>query len=103
MSVTIDTSGFDKLKTRAEETRRKGAAGVPLKELFHDNFMAEHTEFRSIDEMIKASGIDIESFKNPDGFFDEFIRSHTQFPSWKEMLGTATKQWVLHGLGFNKK
>ena len=53
--MPVDLKGFDELKRKVADTKRKGEAGVQLNELFHPRFMTDYTDFRSIDDMAEAS------------------------------------------------
>ena len=99
--MPVDLKGFDDLKRKAEETKRKGEAGVQLNDLFHPDFMKAYTNFGSIDEMAKASEIDIESMNDFDKIPEAFFRTHTRFSSWGEMTKTATEHWIAKNLGLS--
>lgn len=96
--MSVDLKGFDELRRRVDEVKRKGDAGVQLKDLFHPSFMKKYTDFQSIDEMAEASGLDIKSLDDFNKIPKEFIRGHTRFMSWDEMSKTATEQWVARNL-----
>lgn len=96
--VKIDTTGFDELERKAKEAERRGAAGIQLKDLFSSNFMTKYSDFRSIDEMVQASGVIVKSIEDFNEISEQFISSHTRFSSWKEMLDTASAQWFARSL-----
>ncbi|MFZ2471329.1 MAG: hypothetical protein WAW52_05230 [Methanothrix sp.] len=99
--MPVDLKGFDDLKRKADEAKRKGEAGVKLSELFHPDFMKKYTNFRSIDEMAKTSEIDIESMNDFDKIPEAFFRTHTKFSCGGEMTKTATEHWIAKNLGFS--
>jgi hypothetical protein len=99
--VRIDTRGFDELERKAKEAERRSAAGIQLKELFPSNFMTKYSDFRSIDEMVQASGVTFKSIEDFNEISEQFISSHTRFSNWKEMLNTASAQWFAHSLGID--
>lgn len=99
--VKIDTRGFDELERKAKEAERRGAAGIQLKELFPPNFMTEYSDFKTIDEMVEASGIAFKSIEDFNDIPEQFIRNRTRFSSWKEMLNAATARWVGRSLGLD--
>jgi len=99
--MPVDLKGFDDLKRKAEETKRRGAAGIQLNELFHSDFMRAYTNFGSIDEMAKASEIDIKSMNDFENIPEAFFRIHTKFSCWGEMTKTATEHWIAKNLGFS--
>jgi hypothetical protein len=96
--MPVDLRGFDDLKRRADEIKRKGEAGVQLNDLFPPDFMMKYTNFGSIDEMAEASESDIKSMNDFDKIPADFVRKNTRFSSWGEMTKTATEQWVARGL-----
>lgn len=99
----VDFSGFDELKRKAEDTKRRGATGVQLKELFSTDFMIENTDFSSIDDLAEASGIPIKSLDDFRRIPEDFLSCRTHFSNWDEMLKAATVMWTKHNLGFDRK
>lgn len=105
---SFEMKGFDELKKKLKDLndRAQGLHGehsIPLKELFPPEFLSQHTQFESIEDMFKKSGFKVASaddFKNiPDAEWDAFIQNHTQFPSWKAMLKKASEEWTVRKLG----
>jgi hypothetical protein len=86
---------LDDLERRAKEV--EGEHDVPFEELFPPEFMRQHTDFISIDEMIKSSGFKVnnrEDFKNiPDADWDSYVAKRTRFENWKDMMGLAAKEY----------
>lgn len=67
---------------------------VPLRELFPPEFMAKHTEFKTLEAMFDKGGLlqreeeDVKSeLDSPE--WNEFVARHTKFADWREMLGRA--------------
>lgn len=99
----VDFSGFDELKRKAEDMKRKGTAGGQFKEFFSTDFMTENTEFSSIDDLVEASGISIRSLDDFREIPDDFISSRTHFSNCDEMIKAATVMWTKRNLGFDEK
>lgn len=80
-----------------------GSHEVPFCEIFTDEFMLFNTDFRSISEMITASGFVVQTSGDlariPDAEWDKHICEHSRFSSWEEMKGAAVKLWVARKLG----
>lgn len=49
--------GFDKFKRDLQRKFDKFGGKVPLPELFHPEFMRQHTKFATLQEMVDASGL----------------------------------------------
>ena len=66
-------------------------------------FMAEHSDFATIEDMFDASGFTVETPEGfaaiPDAEWDAFIASNTRFPGWKTMQEKAAADWISRGLG----
>ena len=101
--------GLNELTRRLESFSRKlesldGQHSIPLTDLFHPQFMARHTSFQTIDEMLSASGFDVQSQEDfaaiPDGEWDGFVAERTEFKSWDEMKGAAAEEWASSKLQF---
>jgi hypothetical protein len=94
--VTADFSGLERLQRKLEKV--SGPHDVPVSELFGPAFMAEHTQFVSIDEMFAASGFKADSpedfAKIPDDAWDKFVQGTTSFATWAEMKETGANAWV---------
>lgn len=99
----IRITGFEDVSARLRELRRAaerlgGTNNVPLSELLTSEFMLLHTDFQSVEEMLRESGFTIETEKDLDAVplevFDDFIRRRTRFASWREMLSRAAHDYV---------
>ncbi len=80
-----------------------GEHSVSFAELFDDEFMLRHTDFPSIDAMLKASGFKVDTAEDfeaiPDDPWDAFIRERTRFTSWDEMKNAAGQEWATRQMG----
>ena len=76
---------------------------VPLREVFDDAFVREHTEFGSFDEMVAASPSDATSAdelgKVGDGEWDAFVAETTAFDDEEAFVFAARDYWVAVQLG----
>jgi hypothetical protein len=105
MAIRID--GLDEAKKRLEQLKQnaEGSSGehtVPYFDLFAPEFMAEYTNFKSIDEMFQAGGFKIRSNEDlkkiPEDEWNGFIQKHTQFQEWDEMIKAAWKKYFVKKL-----
>lgn len=75
-----------------------GKHEVTFDVLFNDNFMKEHTNFNSFNEMLKNSGFKVETQEDfkviPDDKWDEYIKQNTKFNTWQEMGQTAQREYM---------
>lgn len=76
---------------------------VPLRKLFDDGFVREHTEFDTFDEMVAASPSDADSADDlalvAAGTWDAFVAETTAFEDEEEMVFAAIDSWVADRLG----
>ena len=110
----IEIEGLDRLQRRLAEMGRRAAAldgvqqKISLAELFPPAFIAEHTEFETMQAMVDASGL-FESDAEDDaaGVFggeewSEFVARRTVFSDWHEMqlkaFGKRTFRQLTDGL-----
>lgn len=105
---TLEMSGFDEIERKLQELadRAEAMAGehsIPLTELYPPGFMAEHTDFATIEEMFDASGFAMETPEDfaaiPDAEWDTFIASRTRFADWETMQTKAAADWFSRGIG----
>lgn len=96
MSITIDTSGLDKLIKNAREL--DGTHEVRMTDLMPPAFIASHSEYPDLDSLFAASGFKIESADDfaaiPDDEWDKFIAENTDFESWAQMQQVAGAEFV---------
>ena len=80
-----------------------GEHSIPLTQLCPPAFMAEHTDFASIEEMFEASGFTLETSEDlaaiPDAEWDAFIASRTRFADWETMQMKAAGDRLSRGIG----
>ena len=99
MKVTFnfDDEGFKKLQRKAKELH--GERELPLSELLTDDFIRQHTDFQTLQEILDASGVkSAEEIKSEE--FSKFVATHTQFSGWEEMLTAAAAGYYKRQLGF---
>jgi hypothetical protein len=76
---------------------------IPIKDIFDEAFMREHTDFETFDEMVAASPSDVESTDDlglvPDGTWDKFVAETTAFGDEKAFVFAARDHWVRTELG----
>jgi hypothetical protein len=107
--MRIRTSGFKKFESKLKKIEQNakridGENSIPFNELFPDNFMKQHTQYSSIEDMFNKSPFTIESSEDfaaiDDDNWDIFIKSSTNFESWKQMQDAAAVNWTKNQLGF---
>lgn len=108
MSSGFSIEGLDEFEKDLEKMSKKakdldGKNEVSWDELFDNSFMAKHTKYQTIQELIDNSGFKIESdqdFSNiPDEEWDSYIQKVTEFGSWEDMQGTATEKYIIKQMG----
>ena len=91
---------LDHMSKAAEEL--SGPHVVSFNELFSVEFMEEHTQFSSFNQMLKTGGFQIESPKDfealPEELLDKHVAATTDFDSWEDMLQAGTERYVLEKL-----
>lgn len=98
MSIEMDFSGLEKLQKNLEKI--EGEQRVPLPELMPDSFIREHTNFQTLEAMLKAGGVEsLEDGERIDSAeFSDFIGSRTRFPSWNALCEAAVGEWAARQL-----
>jgi hypothetical protein len=78
---------------------------IPLREIFDDAFIQEHTDFDTFDEMVAASPSDAadadELGKVGDDEWDAFVAETTVFEDEEEFVFAARDHWVAAQLGLD--
>lgn len=105
---TLEMRGFDEIQRNLRRLADNAAAmdgehSIPLTELCPPAFMAEHTDFATIEEMFGASEFAVgtpEDFAAiPDAEWDAFIANRTRFSDWRTMQEKAVADWFSRGIG----
>lgn len=101
----FEINGFDELKNHLSKIENNVSDlsktdKLSFDELFTSDFMSKHTNCKSFDEFLSASGF-TQSFEDiPDDDWDTYVSQHSNFTSWEEMMDTAVEQYVSIKLGF---
>jgi hypothetical protein len=104
----IKITGLEELEKNLKDLADKAAAldgehNVKASELLHDDFIARHTNFSSLEDMFKAGGFEVKTQEEFDALpqeeLDTFIRSISTFESWDEMIHAAGAEWAGKQLG----
>lgn len=86
VAVHKDVRKIERFKRRA--AKEDGEQKVPLDKLMPDSFVAQYSDFQTLQAMIDASGI-----KDPEELggeqLAEFFSAHTRFKNWQEMVTEA--------------
>jgi len=112
--LKIEIEGLDQVQRRFAEMGRRGQAldgvqQVSFADLFPPTFVAEHTEFETMQAMFDASGLfesatedDVAAVLNGQEW-TEFVARRTVFSDWREMqlkaFGERTFRRLTDGLG----
>ena len=91
------TKNLDTLKRNAQAL--DGEHHLNFGELFPDRFMSAYTDFRSMQEMVDASGMDGETEDEIKGIFSsqewsDFVSKRTTFSGWEEMMQKGVGEWT---------
>ena len=90
--------GLDKLQKnikKLEQNAKKmdGDNSIPFNELFSYEFMNKNTNFDSIDDFFRSSGIEVNSQEElqelDERILDDAVVRFTQYSSWDEMIHEA--------------
>ena len=95
MSIEIDLSGLDQLERNLEKL--DGEQEVKAIDLMPDSFIRETTKFQTLDEFLKAGGIESQEDMSTDAF-DNFVAANTRFANWEEMFAAAGSEWATRQL-----
>lgn len=98
----FDDSGFRELQRKLEQLA--ATKEVSLGELLDRRFMTRYTPYADIDEMVRESGVVIESIDDAKGLsqndtWNRFIAEKTRFSNWHEMLQAAAMEYTKRKLG----
>ncbi len=101
--IDFEIKGFDEFERKSRELQKdvqELASRYPkVSELFLDDFMQENTSYKSIDEMLDASGFEINKQEDlqkirGDERWNAFVNENTKFENWNEMLLNAYKKYI---------
>lgn len=105
---TLEVSGFDEIERKLQQLADNvetmtGEHSIPLTEFYPPAFMAEHTDYETIEQMFEASGFTVETPEDftaiPNAEWDAFIASRTQFADRRTMQTKAAAEWLSRGIG----
>jgi hypothetical protein len=65
---------------------------IPLTALFTDDFIRRHSQYKSLAEIVKASGYEMKDILVP--FFQIFCTYETNFNSWEAMCKAAPAEYL---------
>ena len=93
----VEIEGLDELQNQLEQLANFGD-GIPMTELFDEEFMLMYTEFASFDKLLEEGKWDVESQEDfeaiPQDEFDEYIDTNTEFPDWETMMQTGATRHI---------
>lgn len=94
MRDSIQKTIDDLKKLQQNVSEISGTHDYSFKELFNDDFISQHSKFKTISELLEPSGLDFssqEAFRNINvEELDKYISENTDFSSWEEMKSAAT-------------
>jgi len=105
--MKFEIRGSDELVRKLEDLGQaaeslQGEHSVSLETLFPDEFISNHTDFATLEELLASSEFELssqEAFEAiPDEAWDEFVKSASDFSSWQEMMESAVVLWVSSNL-----
>lgn len=108
MDIKMDIKGFDKVKRRLDAMARRASAlegthHVPASQMFTPAFMRQYTDFASFEDMIEATGHDVQSAADferiPGDLWETLVKNRTRFTSWLEMQKKAGAEYFKGQLG----
>ncbi|WP_209861454.1 hypothetical protein [Paenibacillus shirakamiensis] len=89
---------FDDLLTelQGQKTAQEDPNHVPLRVLFNDAFMKNHTRWGTFDEFLEKGNFQVNVLEDvnniPDEFLDRHVARETDFSDWDTMLEVANKE-----------
>jgi hypothetical protein len=99
--MDLKITGLDELQRKLATLQRRieNASGpVPFEDLFPPEFMRRYTDFKSIEEMLEASGHSVDSTEDfeaiPAAEWDAVVKARTRFATWKEMQQKAGEEYI---------
>lgn len=105
----VNMEGFDELERNLDDLQSRaeeldGENKVRLDELLNETFMANHTNYTNLDEMINGSEFEFETDEEFEEIleteeWDTFIESNSVFENWDDMIEKALAEWTAENLG----
>jgi hypothetical protein len=86
MPVKVDTSGLDDFMRKTREFASRSE--FTLTELFSDGFISQKTDFKTLQEMVDAGGINKSEDLDSEAW-SQFVADHSQFAGWDDMRFAA--------------
>ncbi|QAY68475.1 hypothetical protein [Paenibacillus protaetiae] len=83
------------LELKGQKKAQDDPNHMPLEKLFHESFMAKHSNMGSFAEFMEKGNFQADTLEEihniPDELFDRHVARETEFANWQAMLDTATK------------
>jgi hypothetical protein len=89
---------FDDLlmELKGQKTVQEDPGNIPLEKLFHDSFMAKHSNMNSFAEFMEKGNFQADTLREinniQDELFDRHVARETKFSNWQTMLDTAKQE-----------
>jgi hypothetical protein len=97
----IKIEGLDEIRQKLEALQRRAqnlSGPVAFEDLFPPEFMRRYTDFTSIDDLVAASGHNVQSTEDfeaiPQAEWDALIQAKTRFKSWEALQAKAGEEYV---------
>jgi hypothetical protein len=97
----IKITGLDDMRRKLETLQRRAASlsgPVAFEDLFPPEFMRRYTDFKSIDDLVAASGHTVHSTEDfekiPQEGWDRLIQAKTRFTNWDAMQAKAAEEYA---------
>jgi len=105
--MSIEITGLDELESELNKLGQKAeslSGEVGFDVLFNPQFMREHTDFATFEDLLSSGGWDVKNTTDfeaiPEDEFNSHISKHTKFSNWEEMKKEAAVGYISKGLGF---
>jgi len=104
----IKLTGLNELRRKLDDLQRRAEnlnGPVAFGDLFPPEFMRRYTDFKTIEEMLGATGHDVRSSDEfealPPETWEHLTTTRTTFSSWDEMKSQAAREYASRRLGFD--
>lgn len=90
---------FDDLlmELKGQKNIQEDPGNIPLEKLFHNSFMAKHSNSNSFAEFMEKGNFQADTLREinniQDELFDRHVARETEFADWQAMLNTANKEY----------